>query len=370
MSHFTDIDQQKFHELWSMNFNVCKNLAAQACVADKILNAYHLGRDIDDKIEYEDLLKRLWFLDQEQVLGYTEGKIIEKDNVLDSEAKLAPWQKSKIRKPLDIMGLAATDSTVMENMDLPESVYGDEEEEFEKQQQPPIENLVKHLANNTNINLSEDTIRTILPLLAEEGDFLFEKKLFLLLDKMCGSNYNDNATTDSMLIKLDAIFNSLGVSSEEDIGQLVDYLNSELRNCSDEEDSKSEISFMSINKIVPALKKYISQNAEKINLEVLRQSAIAEKQNKKYENSGFEYCAQEPKYWKSIANALGPDSIKIWDALYLGLEKYHEVLSQRQKMIEHNGGLKRQNEELRGLLQKYLSGAVNKELVHAPGEFL
>merc|ERR1712176_130846 len=156
-------------------------------------------------------------------------------------------------------GLAATDSTVMENMDLPESVYGDEEEELEKQQQqPPIENLVKHLANNTNINLSEDTIRTILPLLAEEGDFLFEKKLFLLLDKMCGSNYNDNATADSMLIKLDAIFNSLGVSSEEDIGQLVDYLNSELRNYSDED--STEISFMSINKIVPALKKYISQN--------------------------------------------------------------------------------------------------------------
>ncbi|XP_017786504.1 PREDICTED: dynein regulatory complex protein 1 [Nicrophorus vespilloides] len=58
-------------------------------------------------------------------------------------------------------------------------------------------------------------------------------------------------------------------------------------------------------------------------------------------------------YWNSYKNILGSDKIQLWDALYYGMEKYHEILVDRSKVHQKVICLRRQNEELRHLLAKY-----------------
>merc|ERR1712046_336447 len=92
--------------------------------------------------------------------------------------------------------------------------------------------------------LSIQSVRTLLPLLAEEGDFLFEEKLSTLLSSLEPSH--------STLIKLDAIFSALGIQTADDITLLTEELNRKIG------DNPGE----NINKIVPALKEYVRHHTK------------------------------------------------------------------------------------------------------------
>lgn len=48
----------------------------------------------------------------------------------------------------------------------------------------------------------------------------------------------------------------------------------------------------------------------------------------------------------------------IWNNLYLALEKYYNVLKHRAKLIHDTDGLRKQNAELRHLLQQYMNSKV------------
>ena len=61
-----------------------------------------------------------------------------------------------------------------------------------------------------------------------------------------------------------------------------------------------------------------------------------------------------------------PDrTVRVWKSLEVGLTKYNSVLKERETLVEDVGGLRRQNEELRGLLDQYLRSKVNDDL-HIP----
>lgn len=109
----------------------------------------------------------------------------------------------------------------------------------------PSEGLTKVAEQITkNTKLSIQSVRTLLPLLAEEGDFLFEEKLSTLLSSLEPSH--------STLIKLDAIFSALGIQTADDITLLTEELNRKIG------DNPQE----NINKIVPALKDYIKRHGQ------------------------------------------------------------------------------------------------------------
>lgn len=49
----------------------------------------------------------------------------------------------------------------------------------------------------------------------------------------------------------------------------------------------------------------------------------------------------------------------VWDHLYSALERYFEILKLRSQVIRETEALRRQNEELRHLLQQYLNDKVS-----------
>ncbi|VDP88139.1 unnamed protein product [Echinostoma caproni] len=61
---------------------------------------------------------------------------------------------------------------------------------------------------------------------------------------------------------------------------------------------------------------------------------------------------------------------QIWDHLSIALERYLSILKHRAQVIRESEALRRQNEELRHLLQQYLSAKVNYELQVPPARTL
>ncbi|VDP82496.1 unnamed protein product, partial [Schistosoma mattheei] len=64
-------------------------------------------------------------------------------------------------------------------------------------------------------------------------------------------------------------------------------------------------------------------------------------------------------YWnKYKQNIVTEEWEDIWNNLYLALEKYYNVLKHRAKLIHDTDGLRKQNAELRHLLQQYMNSKV------------
>lgn len=57
------------------------------------------------------------------------------------------------------------------------------------------------------------------------------------------------------------------------------------------------------------------------------------------------------EYWQRYRDIFSPEKEKLWDALMIGLNKYHEILKERQKLIQDSESLRQQNSELRRLLE-------------------
>ncbi|XP_011299599.1 dynein regulatory complex protein 1 [Fopius arisanus] len=59
------------------------------------------------------------------------------------------------------------------------------------------------------------------------------------------------------------------------------------------------------------------------------------------------------EYWRRYREIFSRNKEKLWDALMIGLHKYHEILKDRQKLRQETDSLRRQNDELRRLLEPY-----------------
>lgn len=76
--------------------------------------------------------------------------------------------------------------------------------------------------------------------------------------------------------------------------------------------------------------------------------------------------ARERNFWYKMSNVISPEHLRVWHSVEGGLNKYLRQLQIRQKLIEETDGIRRQNDELRSLLNQYLSNPVNDELFAPP----
>lgn len=78
----------------------------------------------------------------------------------------------------------------------------------------------------------------------------------------------------------------------------------------------------------------------------------------------------ESEYWKRLAAAVPPRTARVWSALEQSLQKYNKILSSRAELLDDVAALRRQNEQLRGLVSQYVRSEVNQELQVAPAATL
>lgn len=328
-THFSNSESKRFHELWKMNFNTVKNLAAQCLQADRIIHRQQIGLvwNKDDE--------KVWFVpeDFEDVINAANSST-SASTMMQSDPVLAPWQEATLRKSATEVVKSGISTDSESNASTGGNADG-------------LTKVAEQITKNTKLSIQ--SVRTLLPLLAEEGDFLFEEKLSTLLSSLEPSH--------STLIKLDAIFSALGIQTADDITLLTEELNRKIGDNPEE----------NINKIVPALKDYIRGHTKTDDMSA---KILGSRSSKASALTGQEWAALEPKYWAEMQEVISTRKLRIWDALDQALPQYNDVLKERRQLIVETDNLKKQNAELRMLLQQYLSSKVNKELQIPPTRVL
>jgi len=90
---------------------------------------------------------------------------------------------------------------------------------------------------------------------------------------------------------------------------------------------------------------------------------------KTIERERKEKDAKEEKFvWEKLTQVLPDHTFRIWRVLDKSLSKYHDLLLDRQKLIEQTGELHNQNEELKNLLNQYFQ--INHELIIPPTKMI
>lgn len=75
---------------------------------------------------------------------------------------------------------------------------------------------------------------------------------------------------------------------------------------------------------------------------------------------------REKKYWERLTTAVSDQVMRVWSRLESQLENYHSLLLQRSEGLAAISSLQQQNDELRMLLNQYLSSKINTELKIPP----
>jgi len=263
----------------------------------------------------------------------------------------------------------------------------------EKEQEVSASEFVQQVitGKTQDFNVSASVIKSLLEVICDEGGFLVEDKLKKLLAPLQHG--------EKSLIKMDAIFKALHITTDEDVRTLTSYFIRHLRaielgfqpnrsemmlrgdeaeNTASEASSKSSVSDVSSDDHDISLHLdggVVSMNKNNI-LYVLRQFVndfIKPKKETKKKSLLSSFAASldrdtsmDQKYWKDISNVIGESKLKLWDVILGSFEKYHKVLDARSKKIVENKKLRNQNEELRMLLHQYIASEVNNELVIPP----
>lgn len=372
--HFMATDQRKFHEIWLMNEEDCKELVK------KLLE--------EERVIYEQQLGLPWNAPD---LTFTEN--------------VGPITSSKFKK-----------SAI--------SAHQVAHEAFSATLAPPsdrsvIEDGGSDRPGNSAIftKYSPKLVKQILELLGDEAGFLIESKLNKLLAPL--------ERDERCLMRLDAIFTALSVDTEDDIYLLASYfinhglqkppiqhatsvqdstLHDQLtdRTEKSEKDDKqlgqedreadgevdrvtgthpeddgegestrgtthgdkwSMYDLIHPNEVYKALRQFVEDHRE------------PPKANTKHAQFSIAMLddrdnTEDATYWAGYPAVLSDKTEKVWDALVEGLEKYNELATSRATLITETDALRQQNAELRMLLHQYVNSRVNQELEIPPTRVL
>ncbi|XP_072842357.2 dynein regulatory complex protein 1 isoform X3 [Pogona vitticeps] len=375
--HFAIVDAEHFLAVWLMNEEEAKELIRKALDADRVIHAQQLGLPY---VEPDG-----WFL-------HNVGPIVHHQKK-KSAHELAQELIAPESKPGVPPNLGPRASTKSPKEFASPSERGPEEKvcaaEDSGREAPSAEPETKALWS-----VSAKTVKCILELLCDESGFLIESKLRGLLQPL--------ERPDQTLMKLDSIFTALLIDSEDDVHRMVEFflrfkaqqvasgqkgeatpgdaapreapLETEAAPATEEEAcgvppkegqgpvgsvaSPSAV-YMHPNDILKALKAFVQAFWE------LRDQRPPVKKTREERDD-----SKDSEYWDALAHVISGGKMKLWDALIVGLQKYHHILDQRAKLITETDALHQQNAELRMLLRQYLQSPVNAELLIPPTHLL
>ncbi|XP_029634822.1 dynein regulatory complex protein 1 [Octopus sinensis] len=391
--HFMAIDLKKFHDLWCLNEDICKDLLLNGVLsAQRVIFTQQLG--LEWKMPNVSFTENKGPIKYGQIdVSFSATQILS--HVLLSKGNVDEKRKSMKEKPV----LQSISSAV-------EVASTDENKRMSKE-----ERLVKIDAAKAKIfkQISPVTVKSILELICDESDFLIELKLNTLLENL--------EKDERMLMKLDSVFCVLGVTTESDILHLAtffrlssddfegkeDELNDMESKVVDDASSKCEKSFLEAEMSTQASEERPSEfdeftesqitiTTKRLNYnepqlihpnDVLKALRSFVEKHHSFENrsksklTSFQLSKVEQRkdscdsiYWKKYYYALSKDQERLWDALIHGLEKYHQILQDRANLIDENSTLSQQNQELNILLHQYINAKVNDELQIPPTRVL
>ncbi|XP_057283673.1 dynein regulatory complex protein 1 [Pezoporus wallicus] len=351
MRQFAVTNAEKFMEVWLMNEAEAKGLMRKALDADHIIHTQQLG------LPWEE--PHYWFLNNVGPLGHYKVK----------------------RRATKLAAEVLTEGSSGEGQEE----EGREEKEEVGSSEGGKEDTVKVEGRVTALgNISKKTAKRILELVSKELDFLIENKLLKPLKALERHN--------RILIKLDYIFEAIGINSEDDLYQLLDFFlkyksqevaasqsqsspggdpaeSREDDGSGTQRDKSPQSSLPSVHihtdDVLKILKAFVRD------FDKLRQRKGEEKEkDKDKEVLQVRDSSKDGEYWEAVAHVIPETTLKLWDALAAALEDYYEVLRRRAILVTEAGILQQQNSELCRLLEKYISSGLNSKLICPPTQWM
>eukprot|EP01116_Phalansterium_solitarium_P015930 TRINITY_DN3584_c0_g1_i1.p1 TRINITY_DN3584_c0_g1~~TRINITY_DN3584_c0_g1_i1.p1 ORF type:complete len:660 (-),score=312.37 TRINITY_DN3584_c0_g1_i1:391-2370(-) len=191
-----------------------------------------------------------------------------------------------------------------------------------------------------------DNMKQVVSLICDGAGFLVDGKVRSLLDGL--------QTDDRNMIKIESIMESLGVESHTAAESLLSYF-------IDGIDSKSDPQLISPADAARALKAFVTDHQSKIKEANLEKITITEEEKLEKQQK-----AQEREYWERLSKVVADKQIHVWKSLEAELVKYNAVLQERAKLVEDTEAIRKQNDELKQLLNQYLGSTVNDQLQVPP----
>ena len=191
--------------------------------------------------------------------------------------------------------------------------------------------------------MDNENIKRMLELLCNEAGFLVEGKIQKLLEPLPPDEQN--------LLKIDSILKVLGVEGAVDVEKLLSYFLADADNHE----------LIHPNDAIKAIKAFVEEHQAE------RQrggEAIKSKPSAK-EAAPEGTRREEREFWERMASIISDKTFRVWSALEKALQKYHALLSNRGGLITEVRDLQGQNDELKALLNQYLSSKINEDL-HVP----
>ncbi|XP_034950932.1 dynein regulatory complex protein 1 isoform X2 [Chelonus insularis] len=377
-NHFTMINDKQFMQIWEMNTKNADKLLEQIFKVDKIVYEQMLG------LEWEPPKETL--LKKEQLPSYCKAMLsIERDNAeKDGNVKLCKSQ-IKDKSPERINSeRKLLRHIMMQISDQAEFLVEEKILELLSQYSEENRMIVKldHVFQALNIT-SEDQIHVLInfflpysycPTCIGEN----EKKINELLRKPqkekefedeticpCNSPELDEKTTRlrQEVLKYISTEPKTDRSEEENIEESKDLsvesitedIGSSEKNDFQENNltcDKGHLLEIQSENVIKALLEFKEKYSEATRGEISQNVKEKISDNKVV----LSRCISEEdmrEYWRRYRDIFSSKKEKLWDALMIGLKKYHEILRERQKLINETEAIQKQNSELRRLLESY-----------------
>jgi len=192
--------------------------------------------------------------------------------------------------------------------------------------------------------MDNENIKRMLELLCNEAGFLVEGKIQKLLEPL--------PPDEQSLLKIDSILKVLGVEGAVDVEKLLSYFLADADNHE----------LIHPNDAIKAIKAFVEEHQA----ERARGGESIKTVKHSVKEAGQEGTRREEReFWERMSSIISDKTFRVWSALEKALHKYHALLGNRGGLINEVGDLQQQNDELKGLLNQYLSSKINEDL-HVP----
>jgi len=194
---------------------------------------------------------------------------------------------------------------------------------------------------------TDQQVKYVMDILAAEGSYLIDSRIQEII-----STINDE--DEKQMFRIDAIMSALGVEDREDLDDIVSFF------FTDPTSEKPTVHPNDVTRFVRdfVVKRQQTKTKSGSGLQVKTDAVSLEKKQRRKE--------KERRFWQSLAGVVSDRTFAVWTALEKSERRYTDILEERSKLISETTDLAKQNEELKVLLQEYLSSKINEQLQIPP----
>lgn len=334
--NFQASDRKKFQEVWAMKEEEIARKVKRALDADRILHEQHLGM--------------VWHPPSEDVFKHPEQLAL--DEARRKRAAATKAARASSGEPGGTVGMEEDEDVDVEEEDNP----------FEQRiANPAYENYLATLVDVFYFLVDPKTQRAVSAAEAAVAEGT-------------GASDEERFTTAAAVARLQAesVLKAMGVTDASSFDGLANALTVDgvdpVMHAGGGGDV-AEIMLPSVDLVSAATKFAAAENLAKSGdsggdgerLQPFGDDAPATRKTKEQLDTEF---------WERMSNAVGEKNFRVWRQLERSMERYREMLMKRRDSLRDAESLREQNDELRGLLNQYLSSSVNDELVVPPAAYL